>query len=144
MGIIQEIKHWSTAHHPKWLVVLRVALGICLFVKGIQFISDAAELQSLLATGHFTQNFPWLSWAITWIHLFGGFMIIIGLQTRIAVAMQIPILIGAVFFINAGGGIFNSSSELLLSVIILVLLILFFVEGGGPVSLDNYFSKNPR
>ena len=144
MGIIREVKQWSTTHHPKLLVALRVVLGICLFAKGIQFISDAAELESLLSNGHFNQSFPWLSWIITWVHLFGGFMIIIGLQTRLAVAMQIPIVTGAVFFINAGNGIFSSFSELLLSIIILVLLFVFLIEGGGPISLDNYFRKNPK
>jgi putative oxidoreductase len=144
MGILQQVEHWGTTHHPKWLVVLRVALGICLFIKGISFISDTAQLQLLLAEGHFTQSFPWLSYIITWVHLFGGFLIIIGLLTRFAVILQIPILLGAVFFINISDGIFASSAELWLSIIILLLLFIFFIEGGGPLSLDNYFKKNPK
>ncbi len=139
MSILHRLESWGTTHHPKWLVVLRVVLGICLFIKGISFIRDTAQLESVLAAGRFTQSFPWLSYIITWLHLFGGFMIIIGLFTRLAVALQIPILIGAVFFININGGIFSSSSEFWLSVMILLLLILFFIEGGGPVSLDHHF-----
>jgi putative oxidoreductase len=144
MGILKQVEHWSTTHHPKWLVVLRVALGICLFIKGISFISDTAQLQLILAEGRFIQSFPWLSYIITWAHLFGGFLIIIGLLTRFAVALQIPILLGAVFFININDGIFSSSSELWLSIVILLLLAIFFIEGGGPLSLDNYFKKNPK
>jgi putative oxidoreductase len=131
MGILKQVRHWSATHHPKWLVVLRVVLGICLLIKGISFISDTAQLQLILAEGHFTQSFPWLSYIITWIHLFGGFLIIIGLLTKFAVALQIPILLGAVFFININDGIFSSSPELWLSIVILL-------------SLDNYFKKNPK
>lgn len=141
MSILQRIESWGAAHHPKWLVVLRAFLGICLFIKGIGFIRDTAQLESVLADGRFTQSFPWLSYIITWLHLFGGFMIIVGLFTRLAVVLQIPILLGAVFFININGGIFSSSSEFWLSVMILLLLIIFFIEGGGPVSLDHYFRQ---
>ena len=141
MSILQRIESWGATHHPKWLVVLRVVLGICLFIKGISFISDTAQLEFVLAEGRFTQSFHWLSYVIIWLHLFGGFMIIIGLFTRLAVALQIPILLGAVFFINISGGVFASSSEFWLSILILLLLIVFFIEGGGPLSLDHYFRK---
>jgi uncharacterized membrane protein YphA (DoxX/SURF4 family) len=70
-------------------------------------------------------------------------MIIIGLFTRFVAALQIPILLGAIFFINSGDGIFASASELMLSLGVLLLLLIFLVEGGGPVSLDNYFKHNP-
>src|SRR3954447_21471695 len=98
MSILHRVEHWSSTHHPAWLVVLRVALGIGLFIKGIGFISDTAQLQQLLSSSHFTQPFPWLSYVITWLHLFGGFMITIGLFTRLMTALQIPILLGAVLF----------------------------------------------
>ena len=34
-------------------------------------------------------------------HLLGGFLIAIGLLTRVAVVSQIPVLLGAVFIVNA-------------------------------------------
>ena len=142
MNILHRVDQWSTTHHPGWLVVIRVALGIGLFAKGISFISDAATLQQLLASSHFTQSFPWLSYVITWLHLFGGFMIIIGLFTRLMAALQIPILLGAVLFINSGNGVFASGSELLLSLLVLLGLLFFLVEGSGPVSLDYFFKHH--
>jgi putative oxidoreductase len=144
MGMLQQINRWGATHHPRWLVVLRVALGICLFIKGISFASDVVELQQLLSSSNFTQSFPWLAYFITWVHLFGGFMIIIGLLTRFAVLLQLPILLGAVLFINSGSGILYSPAELGFSLLVLLLLLLFLVEGAGPVSLDNYFKNNPR
>src|SRR5262245_27240840 len=135
MSMLQQIEKWSSAHHPRWLIVLRVALGLCLFIKGISFISNITLIESLLK-GDFPTSSLWMAYAITWIHLFGGLMIIIGLLTRLAVLLQIPILIGAIFLVNTRQYNFTSGSELLFSIIILLLLLLFLIEGGGPLSLD--------
>lgn len=140
MGMLRKLQQWSITHHPKWLVVFRVALGLSLMLKGISFISNNVSLQLLLRDTSFaSQN--WLTTAIPWIHLLGGFFIVIGLFTRWAVLAQIPILLGAVFLINIPRGAFAGQSELGLSVIILVLLCFFFVEGGGPISMDEYFRR---
>lgn len=143
MGTLQQLQQWSATHHPRWLVVLRVALGLCLFFKGISFINNNAMLDQLLAGSIVSKKIDWLPLIISWAHLLGGFLIIIGLLTRWAVLLQIPILIGAVFFINQQRGMF-SFSELIFALVILALLLLFLVEGGGPISLDNYFKKNPN
>lgn len=140
MGMLHQLQQWSITHHPKWLVVLRVALGLSLMLKGISFISNDVLLQLLVKDTSFaSQN--WLITVIPWIHLLGGFLILIGLFTRWAVLVQIPILLGAVFFINAPKGAFAGQSELGLSIIILVLLCFFFAEGGGPISMDEYFRR---
>ncbi|HEY4874589.1 MAG TPA: DoxX family protein [Puia sp.] len=145
MGTLQQIKHWSITHHPRWLVVLRVALGISLFVKGIFFMMNAVTLQELISSDTVTsKGLNWLPLFITWAHLLGGFLIIIGLFTRVAVIFQIPILIGAVIFIMAKEKMFGPGSELLFAFVILVLLFLFLIEGSGPISLDNYFASNVK
>jgi putative oxidoreductase len=143
MSVLQQLDHWSSAHHPRWLIVVRVALGLCLFIKGISFISNITLIETLLKED-FPSSSLWIAYAITWIHLFGGLMIVIGLLTRFAVLLQIPILIGAIIFVNARQSIFSGGSELLFSIIILLLLLLFLVEGGGPISLDDYFKKHPK
>lgn len=137
MGYLQQINNWSSKHHPKWLVVLRAGLGICLFVKGLQFIQNTTLLEGLISKSSITQNVSWLSTLIPWMHLLGGVMIIIGLFTRLAALLQIPILLGAVIFINSPHGVFAAESDLLFSIIVLLLLLFFLVEGGGPFSLDN-------
>ena len=48
MGTLQQIHRWSLAHHPRWLVVLRVALGISLFFKGIFFLANTSTLEELV------------------------------------------------------------------------------------------------
>ncbi|MET3114237.1 putative membrane protein YphA (DoxX/SURF4 family) [Pedobacter sp. CG_S7] len=63
---------------------------------------------------------------IAFAHLVGGILITIGLLTRFAVVIQIPILLSAIFFVNLSKGFSTLNSELWLSVIVLFLLVLFF------------------
>jgi hypothetical protein len=48
---------------------------------------------------------------------------------------------GAIVFINTQRDAFGAF-ELPFAFIILLLLLLFLIEGGGPISLDNFFSKH--
>ena len=143
MGLLHQLDQWSATHHPKWLVLLRVALGVSLMLKGISFISNSVNLQLILQQSNLPST-TWLSSGIAWLHLLGGFFIIIGLFTRWAVLLQIPILLGAVIFVNAKQGVFTGQSELGLSLVILALLVFFFVEGGGPLSLDDHYFRKRR
>src|SRR5580765_7830028 len=111
MGTLQQIQHWSTTHHPRWLVALRVVLGLCLFIKGISFMNNAVLLNQLISGSIVSNSSDWLPLIITWAHLLGGFLIIIGLLTRWAILLQIPILIGAVIFMSTQSGQVSSGSE---------------------------------
>jgi putative oxidoreductase len=90
-------------------------------------------------------KFPWVSLIlahyVAFAHLVGGFMIAIGLLTRIAIIFQLPVLIGAVIFVNAQRGFFSENSELMFSVIILFMLVFFFIYGSGPISIDESWNK---
>lgn len=141
MGMLHQIDHWSATHHPRWLVVIRVVLGVCLIIKGMAFMNNTVILESFIASSGVDTGTSWLPLTITWLHLICGLFIIIGLATRIACLIMVPILIGAVFFVNAPQGIFTADSEFGYSLAVLFLLIFFVIEGSGPVSLDRYFNK---
>ncbi|UEG49930.1 DoxX family protein [Ferruginibacter lapsinanis] len=140
---MSQIQHWSTTHHPRWLVFLRVILGLCLFAKGVAFLSDSLQLQQLIE-GSSLQNYPWLPQFITWANLLGGALIVMGLFTRISCLVQIPILIGAIVFIHFKRGMYAVDTDLNFTIVILLLLLVFLVEGGGRISLDNYFETNKK
>ena len=139
MSLLHQMNEWSNKHHPKWLVAIRVVLGLCLFIKGFGFIQNQAALHDLIMITSLKSQANWLQTIIPWIHLLGGSLIVVGLLTRLSVLVQIPILIGAVFLVNARLGLYASGSDLLFSIIVLLLLIFFLIEGGGPISLDHYF-----
>jgi|SRR5690606_13775733 len=137
MNVIERIEHWGDAHHPRWLDLLRIALGIVIFLKGVTFLSDTESLRQLIEQTHIKIY----SWGavhyIAFAHLVGGILIAIGLLTRVAIGFQLPVLIGAVFFVNITRGLSFLNSELWISLVVLVLLLIFFVIGSGPYSLDQ-------
>ncbi len=104
-------------------------------------MANAAELEQIVRSSALSATSSWIAIGITWAHILGGCLIIIGLFTRLAVLIQLPILLGAIFFINLQQGI--NVSELLLSMAVFILLLLFLVEGSGPISVDHYFKTNP-
>ena len=126
MGTLQQIHRWSLTHHPRWLVVLRAALGICLFFKGIFFLVNTATLEELVKGSLVANRTDWLVIFITWSHLLGGFLLIIGLLTRWAAMLNIPILMGAIIFINTQRDAFGAF-ELPFALIVLLLLIFFLI-----------------
>ena len=87
------------------------------------------------------KNAYWLTTIIPWLHILGGTMIIVGLYTRLSSLVQIPILLGAIFIVNAKKVFFINEADLLFSIVILILLLFFLLDGGGRFSLDHYFSK---
>lgn len=145
MTTIQHLRTWSAAHHPRWLVILRIGLGLFLMAKGVNFMYDSAMLDRLLygAAEQQENTRHWLPILITMADLFSGFLIVIGLWTRLVCLLQIPLMIGAIVFINVQKGeVFAPQSELGLAILTLVLVIFFLIEGSGPLSLDAYFFKN--
>jgi uncharacterized membrane protein YphA (DoxX/SURF4 family) len=140
METIQHIQKKRTDNLPALFFVLRVALGLCLFIKGISFMRNMGELEIMLTKSSLAPYSSWLAIVITWAHFLGGFLIIIGLLTRPAILLQIPILVGALIFINRPG---VDMGEFLFALAILILLVLFLRRGGGLLSLDRYFTQNP-
>lgn len=145
MTILQKVEHWGDLHHAKWLDIIRIALGILIFSKGIAVVSNTTALQALLLQNN-VFDFSGLMSSVAlhvvgFVHLVGGILIAIGLVTRFAAVIQIPILLCAVFFVNLSQGFSMLNSELWLSIIVLLLLILFWVIGSGPFSADHAIKR---
>lgn len=145
MNVINKVEHWGDVHRAKWLDIIRIALGLLIFFKGIALISNNAATQDLLVQNNvyaFSGMMASLAiHIIAFIHLIGGILIAMGLLTRFAAVIQIPILLGAIFFVNIAKGFSMLNSELWLSVIVLLLLILFWVVGSGPFSVDQAMKR---
>jgi uncharacterized membrane protein YphA (DoxX/SURF4 family) len=139
MNLIQQLEKWGDAHHPKWIDFIRIALGLVLVIKGVEYINNMTALTAMLEKGAFRST-AWValtSHYVVFAHLIGGILIATGLLTRFACLVQLPILIGAIVFVNAPQGLF-AHSELWFAVLILILLVFFTVEGSGPISVDQW------
>ncbi|MBK7374139.1 MAG: DoxX family protein [Ferruginibacter sp.] len=139
MNLIEKFEYWGDRHHPKWLDLIRIALGIFLCYKGVDFLRNTSSLISLMKnTSPFSEFMIILiGHYVTFAHILGGLFLTIGMFTRAACLIQIPVLMGAIVFvnINATKDAFSPYSELFLSIIILLLLIYFLIIGNGPLSV---------
>ena len=144
MNYLQRLEYWGEAHHPKYLDVLRIAFGLFLLIKGIEFANNTALLTDAMADS-ININPLLFSLIIQYTifgHIIGGFLIAVGLLTRLACLLQIPILIGALVFIR--WEVMQHFSQFFLALLTLILLFYFMVVGSGPWSLDRELWKNEK
>lgn len=144
MDLLHRVEHWGNSHHPKWLDILRIALGVFLIYKGVDFLQNMSELISFM---RLNENFNSLSFIllghlIVFAHILGGVLIAAGFYTRFACLIQIPILIGAIFFIGSGNQMASPYATLALTILVLGLLVYFLIVGNGPWALK--FNDEPK
>src|SRR4051812_44416575 len=123
MNFLQRLGQWGDSHHPKWVDILRIALGLFLCFKGIQFLNNMGTMMNLIASR--LSSFGSLTLVIighyiVFVHLIGGFLLILGLLTRFACLIQLPVVLGAVIFINSSWDMMRPFSELSLSILVLI------------------------
>ena len=119
--------------------LLRIYIGIGLFLKGTQFIIQEETLsQWLIEAGHMLIIPSFIIHYIVIAHLCGGILLAAGLLTRFAAIIQIPIIIGAIFTVHLKEGLFQVSQNLEFTILLLFILILLSLCGSGKVSADHY------
>ncbi|GAA3577593.1 DoxX family protein [Snuella lapsa] len=136
MDTIKSLNKWANLHTYIPLDLLRIALGVFLFIKGINFMADSEMLVMLFK--------PIESWAggmlaihyVAPAHFIGGLLIVFGLLTRWAIIAQVPILIGAIA-INFVGDM--DTNNLILAIATTLICGFFLLYGSGKHSLDYYF-----
>jgi len=142
MKPFNKFRNWGDAHHPKMLDIIRMLVGLLLVVKGYVYFIHAAYIRDLIIENKLINQSEDLISAIifytTYVQLVGGTMVFFGLRTRTAAIFLLPIVVGALFFVNILNPFFNA--ELWLSILVIALLILFIVIGSGPLSLDRLLS----
>ncbi len=136
MERINRILTWLNDNQRLAYSLIRSFLGMALFVRGWIFFTDPGAVTALAGDNAL---FMWYSY-VTMGHLIGGFLLMMGLLTRIGALMQIPILFGAVFMVHTGQHLASPGQSLELAVMVLVLLAVFFLFGPGPFSLDTWLA----
>lgn len=137
---MQKFIAWAESRREIWLDCVRIYLGLGLLARGLLLITNTN-------TGYFMDLLSrsgqsWLTTGlvlhyVTLAHFVGGAMLTAGLLTRLAAGVQIPILVGAVFFVHRQDGLFAMGQSLEFSSLVLFLLVVFLVSGAGPLSADR-------
>ena len=139
MNTLAHLEQSLDAHKERAFDLLRIYLGIGLFVRGLLFIADSSAYAELIS-GSPTPTFESaaLMHYVALAHIGGGLLMALGLLTRLAALIQIPILAGAVFFVHLPNGLTSADQSLEFAALVLVLLVLVFVYGSGEWSVDYY------
>jgi putative oxidoreductase len=143
MNNLEHTRAWIKGHADTIIDLMRIYLGIGLFWKGLYFMMHRDELTQLMDQ---LGNLWFVPMAIAHyvvpVHLVGGALLALGLLTRVAALSQIPILLGAVFYVYLPRAMyFEPRQSLEFSVLVLFLLCLVFAYGAGRLSVDYVLSK---
>jgi len=122
-----DIKKWTLQNRSICIEVLRIYLGISLLLKGINFLINQDQTIEYLSLTPFSDFISYH--LVVFIHIVGGLMLALGLLTRLAALVQIPLLIGAIVFVH-----WSQNVELVM--LVLFLLCIFVIYGGGNFSID--------
>jgi len=136
MGKIKSLNKWANRHTYWPLDILRMALGVLLFMKGVNFMSDSQMLLELFSPFKNMAGAMIIIHYVAPAHFIGGILIFFGLLTRWAIIAQLPILIGAVI-INFVGEM--NTFNLFVSSITFLGCVFFILYGSGKHSADYYF-----
>lgn len=117
--------------------LIRIFLGVALFIRGIVLVSNPGAIYTLDSQHQMHMFYSY----ITIIHLLGGFCMAIGFFTRIGALLQIPILFSAVFIIHAKDGLMMGGQSMELAALVLFLLVIYLFFGSGPLSGGKYIGQ---
>lgn len=138
MNAVTKIESWGNAHRPGWLDIFRIALGIFITYKGAVFAMNIESLEMSIEGVNMRYTGVAIAHYVIFAHLLCGPLIAFGLLTRIMCLVQLPILIGAVVFVNYKEFMsVGSKMELEVSIIVLLGLIVFMIFGAGKFSIDE-------
>ncbi|MBC7537043.1 MAG: DoxX family protein [Ferruginibacter sp.] len=137
MGLLHQ-SYQTGENVPKWIFILRIVVGFSLILKAYTFFNNNDILQNAFNASGFLSATAWLIPLIPWVNLIGGILLVVGLFTRLAALVQIPLMFGAILFVNLKD---TATADLPFSFLILVLVVVFSFIGGGYFSLDDTYRK---
>jgi len=146
-ALIERLKalgEWLDSHRDYCFDLMRIYLGIGLFVKGLQFIWDFDFLEEVFPeSDHLEFMKTAVLHYIPLAHLGGGLLLAAGLLTRVSALFQLPILLGAAFVVYLPREVFAYDQDFQFTSLVLFLLILILLHGAGPLSVDHYLKRRP-
>jgi putative oxidoreductase len=137
----QSTMQWLEANRDIWWDLLRIYLGFALVVKGIVYMTHRTPFAAQMSAANVPFASTGLAEVVALTHIAGGLMLAFGLLTRIGAAIQIPNLLGAVFFVHLKEGLFTPGQTLEFAMLVLFVLGLYAFSGAGRLSIDYAFSN---
>lgn len=146
MNSIQRCQSWLRAHQDLFLDLVRVYLGCGLIAKAIFLMSHREYFSQMIdaaGVNWFTPAF--IGQYVILAHLFGGAMLVLGIATRLAAFVNLPILLGAVFWIYLPSYTNVEPRQYFeYAALVAFLLLLLGVFGAGRFSIDHVMARKWR
>jgi uncharacterized membrane protein YphA (DoxX/SURF4 family) len=120
-------------------------LGLGLFIKGFYILSHQAQFGQLLQNNGMPLGILSLAHYVIPAHFAGGAMLLLGFATRAGAICQLPLLLGAMFYLYLPR--FSSlemRQNLEFTGLVLFLLSLLAIAGAGRFSVDYAVRRNYR
>ena len=133
MKSLTSIRIWGE-NHPKWVGYLRITLGFVLIWRGVSFLLNLNLLDLYLKeTGiddlslGLSISINFLAQLIVILNVFGGICIVLNIYARMFTLYNLPILVGAVFFVNMRQDAFSAHSQFWIPLVVLICIISFLL-----------------
>ena len=141
---LKEFTSWAEARSDVFFDLVRIYLGVGLFIKAIYFIRERDYLtQTLEEAGNLWIVPAAVAHYVILAHLAGGISLALGFLTRVGALIQIPVLLGAVFYVHLPTvASIEERQYVEFSALVLFLLTLIFLHGSGPLSVDARMSRS--
>ncbi|MEM8598916.1 MAG: DoxX family protein [Bacteroidota bacterium] len=136
-----RITAWADARRDIALDLIRIYLGVGLFARGVVFLNDSGAIVELAGADGSELSSVALAHYVGLAHLGGGLLLAVGMITRVAALLQIPVLFGATFIIHFPESFFAANQSFAFSALVLALLCVYAVWGGGRWSLDRAIAR---
>lgn len=124
------------------MALLRITLGLIFVLHGYRaFHGGARSMAAHIARIGFPAEFSaTLAWYLIIMHIVGGVLLIVGFWTRLAAALQLPIMLSAVVMVHWRQGFDHVEFPLL----VLIATLAIALMGPGTLAIDKAAGGAPR
>ena len=135
----QHITSKTVNTQPAWVGLIRIALGFLLVWKGLAFIHDTSQLQTMMERAG-VDNFSGLANTtaaiVGIVTLLSGIFMSVGLFTRTIAFFQVFVVGIALVFLSVTN-IERNIVDVASTFIVISLLLFYGLHGGGSLSFDR-------
>jgi uncharacterized membrane protein YphA (DoxX/SURF4 family) len=136
---VRQCDEWIRSRLDLLLDFVRVYLGAGLFIKGVFFLFHPERLPVPPDAGALAV----FAQAVPYIHIIGGALLAAGVWTRPAALAQLPVLLGAVWFVHLPRLTeIRGREDVEFTALVFFLMVLVFIKGPGPLALSRHWPRS--
>jgi len=132
-----NLVRWLEERRDCCFELLRMYLGAGLLTKGVLFAGDPGQMATYATEGRLDAQAAIIAHYVVVAHVMGGVLLFLGLLTRLAALVNVPVLLGAVVFVHQREGLFTRTQGMEFALLVLFTLVLIVWHGPGRWSLDR-------